>query len=474
MNKKFKELVGNTLIFALGSLGSKLIVFLLVPLYTNLMTPSEYGTAELVFTIAQMLFPFVSVVIFESVLRYGLKNELRKEDVLLCAFVVILFGSVLTVLFTPLFRFYPAVSNWKWYICAYVVAYMVTSVELVYLKVRDKNKLFALFSVLQTLILASANILFLAVYKKGIEGYLLSNILSHVGTAVLCALFGGVLKDLFRAKLSFSLLRQMTLYSLPLIVNNISWWLIHSADKIMIEWRLGESELGVYTVATKIPALVNIAAQIFSQAWGISSIKEYDSSNDASFFSSTFKYYTFLVFLACILGITAVKPLMRIYVGKEYFGAWTLVPFLLAGAVFSAVSAYFSRIYSAMHKNKNVMLTTLLAAAVNIAGNFFLIGTAGTYGAAAATAVAYAVMAHIQMADVSRFLKFDKGLPRYFLSCSIIVGQAIAATLDWHIYIVSAATIIAFLCVNYPVIRGVLCGLKKKGKSAEKDTDDRE
>ena len=65
MNKKFKELVGNTLIFALGSLGSKLIVFLLVPLYTNLMTPSEYGTAELVFTIAQMLFPFVSVVIFE-------------------------------------------------------------------------------------------------------------------------------------------------------------------------------------------------------------------------------------------------------------------------------------------------------------------------------------------------------------------------------------------------------------------------
>ena len=142
--------------------------------------------------------------------------------------------------------------------------------------------------------------------------------------------------------------------------------------------------------------------------------------------------------------------------------------------VIAAVSAYFSRIYSAMHKNKNVMLTTLLAAAVNIAGNFFLIGTAGTYGAAAATAVAYAVMAHIQMADVSRFLKFDKGLPRYFLSCSIIVGQAIAATLDWHIYIVSAATIIAFLCVNYPVIRGVLCGLKKKGKSAEKDTDDRE
>lgn len=143
MNKKFKELVGNTLIFALGSLGSKLIVFLLVPLYTNIMTPSEYGTAELVFTIAQLLFPFVSVVIFESVLRYGLKKEVRKEDVLLCAFIVTAFGSVLTIIFTPVFRFYAAISEWKWYICAYVVAYMVTSVELVYLKVRDKNKLFA-------------------------------------------------------------------------------------------------------------------------------------------------------------------------------------------------------------------------------------------------------------------------------------------------------------------------------------------
>lgn len=297
MNKKFKELVGNTLIFALGSLGSKLIVFLLVPLYTNIMTPSEYGTAELVFTIAQLLFPFVSVVIFESVLRYGLKKEVRKEDVLLCAFIVIAFGSVLTIIFTPVFRFYAAISEWKWYICAYVVAYMVTSVELVYLKVRDKNKLFAFFSILQTLVLALANILFLAVYKKGVGGYLLSNILSHVAIAILCALFGGILKDLFHAKFSPVLFRQMIFYSLPLIINNLSWWLINSTDKIMIEGRLEDSKLGLYTVATKIPALVNVAAQIFSQAWGISSIKEYDSSNETSFFSSAFKYYTFLVFL---------------------------------------------------------------------------------------------------------------------------------------------------------------------------------
>ena len=73
-------------------------------------------------------------VSYTHLLRYGLKNELRKEDVLLCAFVVILFGSVLTVLFTPLFRFYPAVSNWKWYICAYVVAYMVK------MCIRDREK----------------------------------------------------------------------------------------------------------------------------------------------------------------------------------------------------------------------------------------------------------------------------------------------------------------------------------------------
>ncbi len=72
MSSRYKTLIKDFFIFGLGSIGSKLILFLLVPLYTNYMTDAEYGISDLVFTTAQLVAPFLSVVIFDAVTRFGL------------------------------------------------------------------------------------------------------------------------------------------------------------------------------------------------------------------------------------------------------------------------------------------------------------------------------------------------------------------------------------------------------------------
>lgn len=83
MNSRYKSLIKDTGIFALGNIGSKLILFVLMPLYTNFMTTEEYGTADLVLTFARLLIPIVSVVIQDAVLRFGMMHDLREENVLL-------------------------------------------------------------------------------------------------------------------------------------------------------------------------------------------------------------------------------------------------------------------------------------------------------------------------------------------------------------------------------------------------------
>lgn len=72
---RYKELFRDTAIFAIGSIGTKLILFLMVPLYTNYMSSAEYGTADLIFTIAQLMTSFLSIVIFDAVIRFGLSAE---------------------------------------------------------------------------------------------------------------------------------------------------------------------------------------------------------------------------------------------------------------------------------------------------------------------------------------------------------------------------------------------------------------
>ena len=74
-NTKYKTLFKDSLIFAIGNIGSKMIVFFLVPFYTYYLTPDEYGVSDLVFTISQLTIPFFSLVIFDAVIRFGLYRK---------------------------------------------------------------------------------------------------------------------------------------------------------------------------------------------------------------------------------------------------------------------------------------------------------------------------------------------------------------------------------------------------------------
>ena len=341
MKKKTLNLLKDTLLFAVGSIGSKLILFVMVPIYTNYLTEAEYGISELVFTMGQLLIPFLSIVIFDAVVRFGLSREERPEDVLLIGLLVFGAGSLLTVAITPLFGLYEALAAWKWYMCVYIIFNMLCSILGCYIKSVDKNKLYAAVNILQTMVMALFNVLLLVVWHTGVRGYLLSTIAASILASVVFFVFGGMGEALKEAHFRPELLKKMAAYSAPLILNNVSWWVIHSSDKVMIEWMIGASALGIYTVAAKIPALINVLISIFSQAWNISTVKEVEGDGDTGFYSNVFSMYQVLTFGAVIVLNGVINPFMSVYVGEAFEAAWQYIPTLLVAAAFSSVSAYF-------------------------------------------------------------------------------------------------------------------------------------
>lgn len=449
---KYKRLIGDTLIFAIGNLGSKIILFFMVPLYTSCLSTAEYGTADLVFTVAQLLVPFVSLVIFDAVLRFGLSKGADKQTVLKSSAVVVLFGGLVTIAITPLINFYAPLAEWKWYLCAYVILTMIGNVELNYLKLIDKNKAYALISILHTVILAGANILLLARWNWGISGYLTATLLGSVSTVVL-AFFAGRIIDAFKkGRIDRLLLKEMIKFSTPLILNNVSWWVIQSSDKIMIEAMVGAAALGLYTAATKIPSLINVIISIFSQAWGISSVREYESTNDNSFYSDVFVSYSVIGFGAAVCINAIVKPFMAVYVSEAFAESWKFVPLLLVSASFSAVASYFGSLYGALKKSTNNMMSTLCAAIVNIVINYFCILWIGAWGAIIGTVTAYCVLAFYRMIDVLRFIKFNPKWKTFLINCLIVLTQAILTSFDFHIVTVSLISIGLFVIVNRSTI----------------------
>lgn len=461
MKIKYKKLFKDTAIFAIGSLGSKIILFLLVPLYTNFLTTEEYGIADLVSSFGTLIIPLVSLVINEAVIRFGMKKIVHKEDVLKNAFIILLFSTLMTFLSIPIFSLYNTISKWKYYLCGQIIINNFLEVEKSYLKVKDKNKLFAISGILQTLILAISNIILIVFLNFGIKGYLMSNLISAAFSTILIFLISKMYKDLKKGKVRGKLLKQMVKYSSPLILANISWWIIHASDKIMIEMFIGASALGVYTVASKIPSLINVLISIFNQAWGISSIKEKETSDDQNFYSTVFELFQTVIFTACLLCIIIIKPFMNIYVGTSFKDAWQYIPFLLVAAVFFSIAAFIGSLYSAQEKTINNMITTIICAITNIIINYFGIINLGLWGAILGTLISYFVYATFRIIDIKRYIKLMFNIKRYSINLLLILIESLIVSFNIHIIKITTFIIGMYIINNRAFIKELIKRIKK-------------
>ena len=441
--KKYSRLITDIGLFALGALGSKLILFLLVPLYTNVLSDSEYGIADLVFTASDLVLPIVSLAIYNGLLRFGLVPE-KHEKSIKCTWIVFVLGVLTTIMITPLASIYRPIAAYKWLLAFKIIATFSNSNSMIGLKIKGKNKAYAILSILQAILLISFNLLFLIHYRLGIIGYLWSTILSLFLTSIIAFIYSGAINDVLHAKVDGLLMKEMVFFSLPFIINDVSWWLVHSSDKFMIEWMIGSSLLGIYTAATKIPSLINSVTAIFSQAWGIASIKEFDTTNDTTFYSRVFKYYFISIYGVCVVIVSITKPFMSVYLGKEFADAWHFVPLLLVSAAFAAISTFSGSLFSALKKSKDLMITTIVSASANVVVNYLMIPICGVWGAVIGTVVAYIIVALSRMISVSRYLQFDYSLKLFVPLSILLLVEALLIGIDFYVLPTACVCLLLF------------------------------
>lgn len=100
-----RYLLKNTLIFTLGNIGSRMISFFLIPLYTNVLTTSQYGTVDLITTISTVAGPMLTLNIAESVMRFGLDKDADKEKNTQCGSIVLLIAMIIGLVLIPIYSF---------------------------------------------------------------------------------------------------------------------------------------------------------------------------------------------------------------------------------------------------------------------------------------------------------------------------------------------------------------------------------
>ena len=464
MREKYRQLAGNTLVFAVGSFGTRLILFFLLPVYTYGLSAGEYGTFELINTLSLLAVPVLSGAIHHAVLRYGLDCTEKPEEVLKSAAAVLAAGGVLTLILTPFLRYSAVLAPYRWLFAGSVLAEMTAQTFLTYLKATGRSGLFVFLGLVQTGLLALLNLLFLPGLHLGLQGCLLAGVLSGGAAALLALLAGRLLPVLRCFRLQRKLLFRMLAYSLPLIVSQMAWWIIESSDKVMVNHILGSEALGLYSVACRIPALLNVFIALFSQAWKISAFREYDQGQDRRFYGTAFRIFTVTVGLACSCIMLVLRPFLRIYVGQTFYEAWRFVPCLLLASVFSSISVFMGAIYGSLQNSVHEMLSVLLTGGLNIALNLALIPRMGIQGAAGATAISYLFIAAFRILDTRRYFRFPIRFSLLAAQLLILTGIGYFVTVFPGGWIAAALGIPLLVLLNRDLMKAAAVELRKVGK----------
>lgn len=427
---RYKKLLSDTVILGLGTFGSKLLVFLLMPLYTAWLSTAEYSTAELISSTANLLIPLACIGISNGIFRFAAERESDKTSVFSSCIALLGIGLVAFCIFSPLLGLIEYFSNYVWLIVAYVFFADVQSVCTQYVRAIDRTRLFAVQGILNTGLTILFNILFLAAFDMGVTGYVLSVVIGNILTSVYLIVAAKLWRVFRFSAIDKHLMGELLRFSLPMIPTTVCWLITDLSDRYMVTYFWGSEVNGVYSAAYKIPTVVNLISGIFMQAWQFSAVAESsDEIGCKRFYSEVFRGFLSVIFIGTAGLIFLSRLLADLLLNAAYFEAWRYMPVLLCAAAMEALVSFLATVYMVRKKSMHSFLTALIGTTLNLVLNFLFIPVYGALGAAVATMLSYAMVLVVRMLDTQRIIPFHLCLPRMIISTVLLIASAAVMTL---------------------------------------------
>ena len=462
---RIKDLAKNTLIITIGRISTQFITFLLLPLYTALLTTEEYGTVDLITTLVQLFIPIVSLMIDQGVFRYLLssENENTKKEVISNAFFLLLGLNFVFIIIYLLLLPLITVKYKIWILLILVI----TAFSNLFLQIsRGLKKTFdyALGSFICSLITITLNVLCIAFIKMSAVGMLLA---TFIGNVVCCIYLFFKLE--INKYLSLSSVNKKTLlnefkYSIPLIPNQLSLWVMNSSDRLIVSFILGTAANGILAVSHKFPAIFMTFFNIFQLAWHETGTVHFFDKDRDDFFSKTIEEIMLLFSTLCMCIIIVLPIVFNLFVNSSYNEAYYNIPIYLIASLLNVMVGLLGVVYVATKKTFEIAKTTIIAALINIIVNIILIKYIGLYAASISTFMGYFITMIYRIIDTKKYLNIKYSLYKYV---KIIVG-ILFSTIIYYINnkLISIITLPFFICIALWVNKDYIVLIKKliKGK----------
>ncbi len=405
MSSEFKNIFKHSFVYGVGSILTKLVGFVMIPVYCNtkFLKPEELGLMEILDNTINIISLIAGMGLCTAILRFYSEDKRRvaRETLISTAVLVTALATGIAALLGIIFSTELSFLLMKTrgyghpFTVMMFILFFSCLVELpkVVLRAKERSTTFILVCIGQLFLACALNIFFIVVLRRGIAGWLLGTLWTSVIT---CSyLVVTTLGDVRKIRFSFSLLKRMLPYSLPLIPSSLAMAWIHIGDRfILIRGEDGASDTGIYGLGYRFAMMiVFLIAQPFFLAWSVRMFDVFEGKDGPRAYARIFTYFVSVMFMAWLFLSVVVEDVISIMTDDVYHTAHLIVPLIALGYVLREFSDFFRGVLLIKRRTSFIGIWVAIVAVIAAVLYLVLIPKYRQLGAMWATFITFAVMA---------------------------------------------------------------------------------
>lgn len=413
---EIKNLTKSTIIYFLGTVGTKLVSFLLLPVYTAYILPDSYGIYDLNISFATLFASFFFLDIWTGIMKFifEYKDEKQKREVVYNGLSIFLGSSLLYLatmggygLWTGM-EYLPGVIAYGFFMCLQsLYGYLARSF--------GYNTWYALSGIVSTFSTALINIILLVVLGWDYQALYLAY---AIGILIQCLMLErkvNVFSLMKRTYYSSEKKRELLKFSLPLCINSVCYWLLTGYNRIVIQKYLGDAVNGYFAVASKFGGILLIVSSCLSMAWQELAYRKFDKDSETGrFYSSATNLYIKGLFCGFMVLMPIIYIIFPWLIGNSYLQAKELIPINMLATLAGIMFVFLGNIISTYKRNETVFLSTLAACIVNILCLHLFIQKLGVHAANLALLLGYIASNGIRIYIIGKEIPYHLNYKAFF------------------------------------------------------------
>ncbi|UYZ21793.1 lipopolysaccharide biosynthesis protein [Mesobacillus jeotgali] len=379
------RLLKNVLFYFLGTL-SKLLQILLIPVYSLYINPSEFGYFNLIISIIALSIPLLYQSIWEGVLRFTIEKQGNERKVITTATY---YSIGLTVIYSLLFLIFHFVLNLHYGIGILLMGIFQIASSFWQFTARalNKNKIYTLSIIAESVVMIMLNIILIVFFNVDILALFIANIAGKIVLILIIESDVKLLAGLKKSDFDITLLKSIIKYSLPLSVNAVSWWLISSSNTLIISYKLGIEQNGIFSLANRFGALMTLFTTVLNMAWLEESFRIHGEKDSDDYFNKILDILIRFILIGVAILIPATYIFYQFFVFGDYKSGVVLTPIIYLNAALSAIVTHLGSGFLANKESKVIFQTTLIGGVISIILAYIGANIFGVIGVVAASLI---------------------------------------------------------------------------------------